>query len=156
MNSTQYFYSEALLSEKTVWVITSILSSPPPPHKNRKLNSLWTVQNRGEEKVKVWTFFMDKSQSLIFLFFCSKCVLCSPKLWSARKIYMGALGDFTPEMLQKEPSKIKKEPLKNRHRLQCKSLFNVADLVNGMWKVAPKIKIKNLIFGLDWSGGNLI
>ena len=32
------------------------------------------------------------------------------------------------------------------HRLQCKSLFNVADLVNGVWKVAPENK--NLIFGL--------
>ena len=34
----------------------------------------------------------------------------------------------------------------NCHRLQCKTLFNVADLVNGIWKVAPENK--NLIFGL--------
>ena len=31
----------------------------------------------------------------------------------------------------------KKRTPENRHRLQCKSLPNVADLVNGMWKVAP-------------------
>ena len=48
---------------------------------------------------------------------------------------------------KKEPSKIKKEPLKIAKRLPCiKSLFNVADLVNGMWKLKypSKIKIKFL------------
>ena len=42
--------------------------------------------------------------------------------------------------------KKKKKAPENCHRLQCKSLFNVADLVNGMWKVAPENKKK--IFGL--------
>ena len=53
------------------------------------------------------------------------------------KQYTWALGNFAPKML-KRALKNKKEPLKIVHRLQCKSLFKVADLVNGMWKVAPK------------------
>ena len=40
------------------------------------------------------------------------------------KNYTGVLGDFAPEM--------QKRALENCHRLQCKSLFNVAGLVNGM------------------------
>ena len=56
----------------------------------------------------------------------------------AAKNYTGAPGDFAPEMQKRAPE--------NRHRLQCKGLFNVADLANGMWKVAPQNK--NLIFGL--------
>ena len=54
--------------------------------------------------------------------------------------YTGALGDFAPEMPPKKATE-------NCHRLQYKSLFNVADLVKGMWKVAPENKI--LIFGLE-------
>ena len=46
---------------------------------------------------------------------------------------------FAPEMQKRAPE--------NCHRLQCKSLFNVAELVNGMWKVAPENK--NFIFGLS-------
>ena len=42
----------------------------------------------------------------------------------------------------------KKNPDWNCHRLQCKSLFNVANLVNGMWKVAPEKRKKN-----NWAGG---
>ena len=49
-------------------------------------------------------------------------------------------------MQKRALEKKKKRAPENHHRLQCKSLFNVADLVNGMWKVAPKNK--NLIFGL--------
>ena len=47
---------------------------------------------------------------------------------------MEAPGDFAPEMQKKkEPWKKKKKIApENCHRLQCKSLFNVADLVNGM------------------------
>ena len=49
-----------------------------------------------------------------------------------------------PPKCKKEPSKIKKSPWKLPYRLQCKSLFNVADLVNGMWKSSPwKKKKKN-------------
>ena len=60
--------------------------------------------------------------------------------------YTGALGDFAPEM-QKRALKNQKRAPENCHRLQCKSLFNVADLVNGMWwKVAAQNT--NLIFGL--------
>ena len=47
------------------------------------------------------------------------------------KNYTGALGDFAPENAKNSPQKKKRAP-----RKQCKSLFNVADLVNGMWKVA--------------------
>ena len=41
--------------------------------------------------------------------------------------YTGALCDFAPEM-QKRALKNKKRAPENCHRLQCKSLFNVADL----------------------------
>ena len=46
------------------------------------------------------------------------------------------LERFRPQM-QKKPQKTRKQKRapENCHRLQCKSLFNVADLVNGMWKV---------------------
>ena len=60
---------------------------------------------------------------------------------SPGKKYTGAPGDFTPEMQKRAPE--------NCHRLQGKSLFIVADLVNGMWKVAPENK--NFIFGLPVS-----
>ena len=65
------------------------------------------------------------------------------RLWRRMqgKNYTGAPGDFAPEMQKRAPE--------NCHRLQCKSLFNVADLVNGMWKVAPKTKVK--IAFLAWS-----
>ena len=56
------------------------------------------------------------------------------------KKYTGALGDFTPEMQTRALENQTRAP-ENRHRLQCKSLFNVADLVNGMPKVAPENKI---------------
>ena len=55
-----------------------------------------------------------------------------------KKIHGGSA--ISPPKCKTEPSKIKTQPLKNRHRLQCKSLLNVADLVNGMWKVAPENK----------------
>ena len=45
--------------------------------------------------------------------------------------YTGALGDFAPGM-QKRALKNKKEPLKIAIDCIYKSLFNVADLVNGM------------------------
>ena len=50
---------------------------------------------------------------------------------SQGKNYTGAPGDFAPEM-QKRALEIKKRAPVICHRLQCKSLFNVADLVNGM------------------------
>ena len=56
------------------------------------------------------------------------------------KKYTGAPGNFAPKMQKRAPE--------NYNRLQNKSLSNVADLVNGMWKVAPQNK--NLIFGLVW------
>ena len=56
---------------------------------------------------------------------------------SQDKIYMGSPGDFAPEMHKRALENQKRAP-ENCHRLQCKSLFNVADLVNGMWKVAPE------------------
>ena len=68
---------------------------------------------------------------------------------NTREKYTGAPGNFATDMQKKEPSKIKKRASENRHRLQCKSLFNVADLVNGMWKVAPKILFFCFFFGLD-------
>ena len=43
----------------------------------------------------------------------------------------GVLGDFTPEM-EKRALEEKKRGPENCHRLQCQSLFNVADLVNWM------------------------
>ena len=69
------------------------------------------------------------------------------KYGSQGKNYTGAPGNFAPEMHKRAlKKKAKKKAPENCHRLQCKSLFNVADLVNGMWKVAPENK--NLIFGL--------
>ena len=47
------------------------------------------------------------------------------------KITQG-LWAILPPKCKKEPSKIKNKSPENCHRLQCKSLFNVADLVNGM------------------------
>ena len=44
---------------------------------------------------------------------------------------MGALGDFAPKMQKRALKNTKRAP-ENCHRLQCKSLLNVADLVNGM------------------------
>ena len=58
------------------------------------------------------------------------CVLCT-SLHYTGKTYTGALGDFAPEM-QKRALENQKRASENRHRLQCNSLFNVADLVNGM------------------------
>ena len=48
------------------------------------------------------------------------------------KHYMVTPGDFVPEM-QKRALENKKVAPENCHRLQCKNLFNVADLVN--WDV---------------------
>ena len=53
----------------------------------------------------------------------------------------GGSGWFRPRNA-KRALENQKRPPENCHRLQCKSLFNVANLVNGMWKVAPKIKIQ--------------
>ena len=62
------------------------------------------------------------------------------------KNYTGAPGDFSPAM-QKRALENKKEPLKIAIDCNIKAcLNNVADLVNGMWKVAPQNK--NCIFGL--------
>ena len=47
----------------------------------------------------------------------------------------GGSGRFRPEM--------QKRALENLHRLQWKSLFKVADLVSGVWKVAPDKKKKS-------------
>ena len=44
--------------------------------------------------------------------------------------------------MQKRALENQKRAPENCYRLQCKSLFNVADLVNGMWKVAPPQKKK--------------
>ena len=63
------------------------------------------------------------------------------------KNLQGGSGRFRPRNAKKSPWEEKKSP-ESCHRLQCTSLFNVADLVNGMWKVAPQNKIK--IFGLPW------
>ena len=54
------------------------------------------------------------------------------------KITQG-LRAISPSKKRKERDleKRKKRAPDNHHWLQCKSLFNVADLVNGMWKVAP-------------------
>ena len=57
------------------------------------------------------------------------------------KNYTGAPGDFAPEMQKRALGKKKIAP-ESCHRLQCKSLFNVADLV----KSSPENKY--LIFGL--------
>ena len=55
---------------------------------------------------------------------------------------------------KKQPSNIKKRAPENCHSLQCKSLLNVADLVNGMWKTA--LKNKNLIFGLGGISSSIL
>ena len=62
---------------------------------------------------------------------------------------MGAPGEFAPEM-QKRALKNKKRAPENCHRLQCNSLFNVADLVNGMWQVALENKNKYFWPGQLW------
>ena len=62
------------------------------------------------------------------------------------KNYTGAMGNFAPEMQKRALEKQKRAP-ENCHRLPSKSMFNVADLVNGMWNIAPENK--KLIFGLS-------
>ena len=52
--------------------------------------------------------------------------------YSQGKNYTGALGDFVPEMQKKSAFENQKRVPENCHRLQCKSLFDVADLVNRM------------------------
>ena len=47
------------------------------------------------------------------------------------KNYMGAPGDFAPEMQKRALENQTRAP-ENCHRLQCKGLFIVADLDNGM------------------------
>ena len=61
------------------------------------------------------------------------------------KITRGLRASFPPKC-KKEPSIFFLRAPENCHRLQCKSLLNVADLVNGMWKVAPENR--KIIFGL--------
>ena len=63
------------------------------------------------------------------------CIICR-RAQPGEKLHRGSAGRFSPEMQKRAPE--------NCNRLQCKSLFNVADLVNGMWKVDPYIKIKFL------------
>ena len=58
-------------------------------------------------------------------------VLHFEQLLIRKKITRG-LWAISPPKCKKEPSKKKKRAPENGHRLQCKSLFNVADLVNGM------------------------
>ena len=72
----------------------------------------------------------DKSNLKSYHKLCHELKAVSRNVSQGEK-YTGAPGDIAPEM-KKEPSKIKKEPLKIA--IEC-SLFNVAELVNGMWKV---------------------
>ena len=65
---------------------------------------------------------------------------------STREKSARGLWAISPPKCKKEPSKIEKEPLKIAIDCNCKSLFNIADLVNGMWKVAPENQ--QLMFGL--------
>ena len=52
---------------------------------------------------------------------------------SSRENITRGLRVISPPKCKKEPSEKRgKRALENCHRLQCKSLFNVADLVNGM------------------------
>ena len=67
---------------------------------------------------------------------------------SGKEIHGGS-GRFRPRNARvKRALENPKRAPENRHRMQCKNLFNVANiLVNGMWKVAPENK--NFIFGLS-------
>ena len=56
------------------------------------------------------------------------------------KNYTGLRAISPPKCKKESSKKTHKKAPENCHRLQCKSLFNVADLVNGMWKVAPENK----------------
>ena len=55
---------------------------------------------------------------------------------------------ISPPKCKKEPSKNKTRAPENCHRLQCKNLFNVADLVNGSVKSSPQFK-KTFSFWLE-------
>ena len=80
----------------------------------------------------------------------------NPRRCLNQKKLHGGSRRFRPRNANKSPRKEKKRALEkkkkrapeNCHRLQCKSLFNVADLVSGMWKVAPENT--KIIFGLAW------
>ena len=69
-------------------------------------------------------------------------ILCN---FQSREINTRGSRWFRPQNAKRALENKKRAP-ENCNRLQCKSLFNVADLVNGMWKVAPENK--KLIFGL--------
>ena len=91
----------------------------------------------------LWVFFNpDIPRNLLF----NKVIFMVPKPSLFKKVPLyyikkskqdrekitRGLRAISPPKCKKEPSKIKKEPLKIAKRLPCKSLFNVADLVNGM------------------------
>ena len=120
----------------------------------RKFSYLWVAKDHlellNDTKISddiVWLIewaeatFVKGAKSSCDRIWDKICFGCYQQNWEQGKNYMGS-GRFYPRNAKKEPSKIKRAP-ENCHRLQCKSLLNVADLVIGMCKVAPEKKKKN-------------
>ena len=105
------FHTEFRLTYQTLMVVNKKHTPPPPPQKKKKkkLSPLMIVRSACWY-TQHFSCFLGREEN-----------------------YTGAQGDFAPENAKKRALENKKEPLKiHCHRLQCKSLFNVADLVNGM------------------------
>ena len=150
LNYYRYKYPIGLKGELTFWLLT------PTPASNTILEIthcwVWDQRCRDQDHAQKWKSRSSRPRSRPRQGKIEIKTGLEPNTvrgtrMKQRKNYTGAPGDFAPEMQIRALENQKRAP-ENCHRLQCKSLFNVADLVNGMWKVAPENK--NLIFGLEW------
>ena len=116
---------------------------PPPPPPQHTVCSIEKIFGNNEQTQKFYASFQSKFSFLIQFIFVFSVILCS--VWIRGKITPGSRR-FPPEMQKRAP--------KNCHSPQRKSLFNVADLANGMWKVAPENE--NLIFGSGMNYSKLL
>ena len=97
---------------------------------------------RGSADLKRWATIPRYYYWLEFIILVRmwrKTLSVKRNLWLGKKLHGGS-GRFCPQNAKKRALENKKRAPENCHRLQCKSLFSVADLVYGMWKVAPENK----------------
>ena len=113
---------------------------PPPPHPSIQFVRLRKYLVTMNKLKNVMHHF--KVSSLFWFNSFLSSVLFFAVYESGGKITPGSRR-FPPEMQKRAP--------KNCHSLQRKSLFNVADLANGMWKVAPENEKFNFWSGMNYS-----